>query len=142
MKVLVDTNVWLDLLIYREAHFAFSKGAIMACIEDNLPLFTAATSLKDIFYLIDRSLGNKEAYAAIEAILEISNIATIDELVCREALQHERPDYEDGIIAAAALTEKASCILTRDTKAFCNLDIPSQTPKEFLEAQGYTEIDW
>lgn len=142
MKVFVDTNVWLDLLIDREPHFVFSKGAIMACIEDDFPLFTAATSLKDIFYLIDRTLGNEEAYAAIESILEISNIATIDEIVCHKALDLERPDFKDGLIAAAALTEKADCILTRGTRAFCNLSIPSHTPEAFLKAQGYTEIDW
>lgn len=140
MKVLVDTNVWLDILAQREPFCAFSKGAIMACINDDHSVYVVATSLKDIFYLMERALGNAKAYEAIEDVLRIATVATVDELVCCSALHHERPDYEDGIIAASAIAEKADCILSRDASAFCGLDIPRYAPAEFLALLGYEEI--
>lgn len=142
MKVLVDTNVWLDVLAHREPFCTESKAALMACIEDDHSIHIAATSLKDIFYLLDKALGNQEAYEAVKSIFEIADIVPIDEFVCKTALHHERPDFEDGLIAAAALAERIDLILSRDRDAFQNLDIPCLAPAEFLAQEGYEEIDF
>lgn len=48
MKVLVDTNVWLDLILHRAPFEEDSKGCLMACVEESVDLCVAATSLKDI----------------------------------------------------------------------------------------------
>ena len=50
-KVMVDTNVWVDIVLNRPDFVEESKGALMACLEDGDKILVAATSLKDIFYL-------------------------------------------------------------------------------------------
>lgn len=140
MRVLADTNVWLDVLTDREPFCFNSKGAIMVCINENIDISVVGTSLKDIFFLVDKAYGHEKAYAAVESILEIADVASVDGIVCKNALELERPDYEDGLIAAAALADKVDLILTRDTNAFKEFDIPKLTPQDFIETQGYEEI--
>ncbi len=108
MKVLVDTNVWLDLILHRTPFEEDSKGCLMACVEESVDLCVAATSLKDIFYIASKCLDTSRAYEAVRLVLEISNAASVDDLVCRKkALELEKPDYEDGIIAAAAFRRQS-----------------------------------
>ncbi len=142
MKVLIDTNVWLDVITGRKPFYYLSKAVILACINDEVDMKVAATSIKDIFYLVARNLDASSAYEAVETILSIANIASVDRLICSQALDLERPDYEDGIIAAVALTENIDCIISRDTKAFQSAAITKYSPAEFLQAQEYEEIEF
>ena len=61
--------------------------------------------------------------------------------ICRRQLVEplERPDYEDGIIAAAAEIEQIECIVTRDDDAFRDLGIHCVSPLEFIKERG-TEV--
>lgn len=137
MKVLVDTNVWLDLILHRAPFEEDSKGCLMACVEESVGLCVAATSLKDVFYITSKCLDADRAYEAVRLVLEISNAANVDDLVCRNALELEKPDYEDGIIAAAAVADKVDAIVSRDIDAFSTLPASRFTPTELLEHLGY-----
>lgn len=140
MKALFDTNIWLDVLLDRKPYAAMSNASIAACINDEVDICLAATSLRDIFYFVRKAAGADYAYEAIEATLQIANIFAADQLICSKALGLERPDYEDGLIAAMAITEGAHCIVSRDDAAFNELDLPKYTPEEFLDSQGYKQI--
>lgn len=137
MKILVDTNVWLDLILHRAPFEEDSKGCLMACVEESVDLCVAATSLKDIFYITSKCLDTNRAYEAVRLVLEISSAASVDDLVCRKALELEKPDYEDGIIAAAAVADKVDAIVSRDVDAFSTLPVSRFTPTELLEHLGY-----
>jgi len=46
------------------------------------------------------------------------------------------PDFEDAIIAATALREKADYIITRNAKDYSKSPVPAVTPDEFLALKG------
>ena len=140
-RTYIDTNIWLDVLLDRPLFVEESKSALAACIDCGIELLYAATSLKDIFYLAERSAGPDSAYKAIDVVLGLSRIAQIDSDICSQARRLERPDYEDGIIAASALAEQVDAIISRDEHAFNNLEMPKYTPLEFIELLGYEVID-
>lgn len=52
----------------------------------------------------------------------------------------EHSDYEDGIIAACAIVDKADAAITRDTKAFSGQSFLSFSPEQFVKALGYEDI--
>lgn len=141
MKVLFDTNIWLDTILDRKPYATMSHASIAACINDEVDICIAAASLKDIFYMVRKEAGIDQAYQAVEAILQIADVLAADQLICDKALWLERPDYEDGLIAAMAITEGAHCIVSRDAAAFNDLDVPKYSPEKFLEAQGYNPIE-
>ena len=141
MKILIDTNVWLDVALGREGFSEHSFTALCECIDSNDEAFIAATSLKDVFYIVSRIAGSNAAYRAVDQILEIANAATIDDAICRNALALERPDYEDGLIAASIQAESIDVVITRDKTAFHELGIPVCTPSDFISQRGYELID-
>ena len=139
-KVMVDTNVWVDIVLNRPDFVEESKGALMACLEDGDKILVAATSLKGIFYFAERSAGADAAYRAVELVLDIATPAQVDALVCRNALALERPYYEDGIVAACMTAERADAIVTRDEGSFNALDVPKYSPREFIADRGFEPI--
>lgn len=139
-KVMIDTNVWVDVVLNRPQFVGESKGAIMACLEEGDDLLVAATSLKDVYCFAVKSAGSEAGYKAVQLILEIAQAAQVDGVVCRNALALERPDYEDGIVAACLLAEGADAIVTRDEKSFDGLGVAKYSPHELLAARGYEAV--
>ena len=140
-KVMVDTNIWVDVVLNRPDFVEESKGALMACVEEGDEVLVAATSLKDIFYFAERSAGADAAYRAVELVLDIATPAQVDALVCRSALALERPDYEDGIVAACMSAEQADAIVTRDAGSFNELAVPKYSPGDLIASRGFGSIN-
>lgn len=139
MKVLFDTNVWLDIILGREGLLEASLAALYDCIDEGDDLCVAATSLKDVFFLVERLEGAEAAYESVERMLQLARPLAVDDAVCRRALLLERSDYEDGIVAAAAEAEQIECIVTRDEEAFHGLGVHRVSPLDFIKERG-TEI--
>ncbi len=139
-KVMIDTNVWVDVILNRPDFVEDSRGALMICLEEGDEVMIAATSLKDIFYFAAKSAGTDAGYRAVELILDIAELAQVDGVVCREALSLERPDYEDGIVSACIAAERADAIVSRDANSFSALDVPKYSPAGFAEARGFARV--
>ena len=140
-KVMVDTNVWVDVVLNRPQFAEASRGVLMACIEEGDELLIAATSLKDVFYFAAKSAGAEAGYRAVELILQIATPAQVDGAVCKQALTLERPDYEDGIVSECIQAESVNELITRDKGLFNDLSATKLTPSEFLSARGFESID-
>lgn len=138
-SVLVDTNVWVDIVLKRPAFYETSLGAVMACVEDGMRIVVVGTSVKDVFYWAERSAGSAAAYRSLDMLFSIAEVAAVDGLVCKRALSLEKPDYEDGIVAACAQLEHVDAILSRDASAFSELEIPKFEPRELLVHLGYED---
>lgn len=55
MKILVDTNVIIDILCKREPFFEDSYNALNKCI-DNHTIIVSASAITDIFYIAKNTL--------------------------------------------------------------------------------------
>lgn len=140
-SVLIDTDVWVDIALKRPAFFEASMGAVMACIEEGVRIAVVGTSVKDVFYWAEKSAGSSAGYRALAMLFDIAEVAAVDDLVCKRALLLEKPDYEDGIVAACAEVEHVDAIVSRDVSAFGDLPIPKFEPQELIAHLGYQEID-
>ena len=137
MEAAFDTNVWLDIILSREGFWEASCAALYDCIDEDDDLCVVATSLKDVFFLVERLKSADAAYESVERMLELARPIAVDEAVCRRALPLERPDYEDGLIAAAAEIEQIECIVTRDDGAFRDLGIRRMSPLRVHQRAWY-----
>ena len=140
MKALVDTNVWLDLALDRSPFADDAEGAVGICLLDNIEMVVAATSVKDVFYLVSKLTNAEKAYDAVRRILEVATIGSVDRPVCESALSLERPNFGDGIVAAVALAEQCDVIISRDDSAFGSLPARRLSPAEFIKDRGYESL--
>lgn len=132
MKILVDTNVVLDLLLDRSP-FADSAAKVFSLAENSeVEAALCATTLTTIDYLLTRSLPRDTAKKALSRLLELFEIAPVNRSVIEEALQSRMTDFEDAVLSYAASLVGAKVIVTRNTKDFRHSPVNALDPAEFL----------
>lgn len=128
-RVLVDTNVVLDVLLDRQPHVEGS-AAVWAAIETgSCEGLLAAHAVTTIHYLIQKELGAAKAKRTLTAILKVFGVATVDGPVILDALDLILSDFEDAVTAAAAKLAGCDYIVTRDPKGFRGSPIRQLTPE-------------
>lgn len=117
-RLLVDTDVVLDVLLDRQPH-AEASGAIWASVETGRSEgLLAAHAITTIHYLAQRELGAVKARQLMGLILRVFRVAPVDGGVIEAALRLPLVDFEDAVTAAAALASSCQYIVTRDPKGF------------------------
>ena len=134
MKVLIDTNVMLDILQRREPFYQLSYGAVRKAIEMETECLFSSSAVTDIFYVLRRALGS--TLIAKQKIEELSLLVCFTDVLgldIRTALLRNMGDFEDAVIDAVAQRSGADFILTRNVKDFKNSKVPAILPSDFLD---------
>ena len=132
MKILLDTNVVLDVLLAREP-FVLHAREIMALVEQKeVQGYICATSVTTIHYLMQRSTDKTQADSLIVTLLELFNVASVTKSTLYDASVNNGIDYEDSVIYTAAKDTEIDMIITRDNKGFKNASVSVLSPEEFL----------
>ena len=131
-RILLDTNIVLDVLLDRPPHVDASAAA-WAAVESGVSQgMLAAHAVTTIHYLIRKEMGNAKAARTISAILRVFGVAAVDGVVIQEALQLPISDFEDAVTAAAARLAGCECIVTRDPKGFRGSPVRPLTPEAVM----------
>jgi predicted nucleic acid-binding protein len=117
-KVLVDTNIVLDVLLDRHPHVGGSVKVWAAIESGSAQGLLAAHAVTTIHYLVRKQLGIARAKRTISAMLRVFGVATVDAAVIQLALELPLSDFEDAVTAAAAQFAGCDYIVTRDPKGF------------------------
>ena len=137
MRMMIDTNIILDVLIRRAEFYEYSKAVLKLCEKREIEGFISASAVTDIFYITRRALGSVEdTYRVMNSILNIVRILTVTNEDVIKAFQVKARDFEDCLMATCALSNKCDGIITRNKKDFETFGIEVHRPDEFLDALG------
>ena len=133
MRILLDTNIVLDVLLNREPFVgdscrlweAADEGAFDACI--------SSFSLPTIHYICQRHAGPAAANHAVDACLEAFEVAALYRECVLAARGMSGDDFEDNLQIACAMTDFMQGVVTRNPRDFMNAPIRVYTPAELLE---------
>ncbi len=101
-KLLVDTNVVLDVLLDRRPH-ADGSAAVWARVETGRASgLLAAHAVTTIYYMIRKERGAARAQRAISGLLRVFGVAAVDGSVLLDAMQLSCGDFEDAVTASTA----------------------------------------
>lgn len=133
MWILVDTNIFLDYLLSRGEQAVVAKEFFYNCRKTQSKTFIAATSLKDIDYVMHRYLHDKnEAKKAVRDVYSlVSKVISITADDAIESIYSDMNDYEDSLLVEAAKREMINLIVTNNVKDFKSSHFPVLSPKEF-----------
>lgn len=132
MKLLLDTNVLLDLLLERQPFLDRMQPILQAIDLGRIKGFVTASSLTDIYYIIRRHTKNRQrAEVAIRQVLATFQLCTIDRSVIESALNLELDDFEDAVQESSAILSELDGIVTRDVAGFSGLTIPIRSPEDW-----------
>lgn len=133
MKILLDTNIVLDLLLEREP-FCYDSKAIFELIESNkIKGYLCATTITTIYYLISKNIGKSQADNIIKQLLQLFNIADVNKNILLKSLDNNGKDFEDSVIYTSAEFFEIDTIITRDKRGFKKSNIKINEPNEFLK---------
>ena len=133
MKVLLDTNIILDVLTAREPFLKASSTILKLCGRQ-ITGYIATSQTTDIFYILCREgIKSHQAKAIIHSLLENTKMLDVISTDVNSALKSEMIDYEDALLVYNAKRNKMDCIITRNKKDFGNAPLSTYTPEEFLE---------
>lgn len=138
-KLMLDTNIVLDMAMRdRPDHYA----ALELLDEIEMKEATAclcATSLKDIYYVLTKYMGERDARQYVRALLAVIELYPVDAQICYQALCSNEPDFEDGIVRACAENAKATYLISRDSSAFEVSPIKRMSAEGYLRFKGHWE---
>ncbi len=136
MRVLLDTNVVLDLLLGREP-FARDAATVVSLVErSRVEGLLCATTVTTIHYLLTRHLPADAARESVRNLLKLFTIAPVNRAVLEEAQRSKICDFEDAVIVSAARLAGADLILTRNQRDFRRAGMPVLGPDEWLAGRS------
>lgn len=132
MKVLFDTNVLLDFALARKpfAEASLRAWSTVSCSGEKPCL--APHSLATFYYMVRQSRGNETATQSVNDLLDTGRVVGFDAETADLSRSLGFKDFEDAMVAAAAVQADAELILTRNGTDFRNSPIPFRTPEGFL----------
>lgn len=132
MRILVDTNVVLDLLLARKP-FVSDAARIFTMVErGSVEGVLCATTFTTIDYLLGQSLSEFEAREAVRKLLSLFEVAPVNRVVLAAAIESSMRDFEDAILAQSANHSGIERIVTRNTSDFSQSPVIAIDPPEFL----------
>ena len=133
MRILVDTNVALDVYLKREPFANESLKAMQKASKSGNSVFFSCSAITDFYYLSKKNLNGKEQ--ALEFVINLTNhvrLAEVNKKIIYSSFASPIKDYEDAVIDEVANSINADYILTRNKKDFEHSKVKAITPKEFL----------
>ena len=132
MRVIVDTNVVLDVLLERKP---FANAAVeVFCLaeESRIEAFLCATTITTLDYLLNQSLSTHKARNALRRLISLFEIALVNRPVIERALASKISDFENAVLDEAGQMAGVDSIVTRNTKDFAGSALKVFDPNEFL----------
>ena len=134
MRLMIDTNIILDVLLRRDEYFENSKEVLKLCEERKCEGMVSASAITDIFYITRKALGSvEETYRVLDAILNIVKVLTVTNTDVLQAFQARAKDFEDCLMATCAKSNQCNGIVTRNKKDFINFGITLYSPEEMVK---------
>ena len=133
MKILIDTNVILDVLCSREKFLEDSSKIWKLCEVKKLDGYVSALSIPNIVYILRKELTPEKTQQIIDQIFIVFNIIDLKAEDLKEAAAMKPSDYEDALQMICASRIKADFTITRNINDFMESKITAIKPSELLE---------
>ncbi len=130
MKILVDANVFIDVVFLRQGWL--HSLAVVGMVENGLAEgYVAAHTSVVIWFVARRRLG--ELHARVRCLPRTFKVVALTESILRDAIGHAGPELEDNIQIVSAQTEGVDYIVTRNLRHFRSSSVPVVTPDDFVK---------
>lgn len=134
MKILVDTNIILDVLLKREPHNRAAQVIMTKCAEREITGYLAAHSILNIFYVLRKEYSQAERRKFIRNLCEIFRISDLNAEKIMLAIDNEQfSDFEDCLQEECAVAETVDYIVTRNPADFKQSRVKVVEPDEFMK---------
>ena len=134
MKLLIDTNVVLDVLLRREPFFRTAAEVLNLTQRDEVREYVSASAITDIYYIANKQMKDRDAVRdLLKRLLMIVSVAAVSEREIQNALNLAWGDFEDSVQYSVALLNEMDGIVTRNPSDYQEANIRIWLPEQALE---------
>ena len=134
MKLLIDTNVVLDVLLRREPFFRTAAEVLSLTQRDEVREYVSASAITDIYYIANKQMKDRDAVRDLQKrLLMVVSVAAVSEREIQNALNLAWGDFEDSVQYSVALLNKMDGIVTRNPSDYQETNMRIWLPEQALE---------
>ncbi len=138
MRILIDTNVILDIFLDREP-FVNDAGLIWkAHEEERLTAYVSAITPVNLFYIARKLQGREIAAQAVHKLIGTLPVTMVNQSILESALVLGFKDFEDAVQHASAEAHGLDAIITRNIEDFAKARLEVLASDDFIKK--YHEI--
>jgi len=135
MKVLIDTNIVLDVLLNRKPFVEDAVKTFKQAEKGEIDAYITANSVTDLVYILRKTYKLNEIKTHLKEMLQFIKIAGINPSMINSALDNEAPDFEDAVMMECARQSGMGLIITRNKADFKNSDVPCISLVDWIKQQ-------
>lgn len=133
MKLLIDTNVVLDVLLRREPFSTAAAEVLNLTQRNDVREYVSASAITDIYYIANRQMKDRAAARELlKQLLKVVSVAAVSEQEIRNALSLAWTDFEDSVQYSVALLNEMDGIVTRNPSDYQEANIQIWLPEQVL----------
>lgn len=134
MKLLIDTNVVLDVLLRREPFFRTAAEVLNLTQRDDVREYVSASAITDIYYIANKQMKDRDDVRdLLKRLLMVVSVAAVSEREIQNALDLAWGDFEDSVQYSVALLNEMDGIVTRNPGDHQEANMRICLPEQALE---------
>jgi len=132
-KILIDTNIVIDLLAKREPYYPDAAKLFSLADKKIIRLSVSSLTFANTNYMLLKLKTPNEVKSILRKFKLLVNVLPLDDKVINLALNDtDFKDFEDGLHYFSAIENDQEIIITRNLRDFKKSKIPIMTAEQFL----------
>lgn len=132
-KLLVDTNIVIDLLAKREPFHIEAAELFSLADKKQVQLYVNSLTFANTYYILNKNTDAKTARSVLRKFKTLIIVLNIDDKIIELSLNDSNfNDFEDAIQYYSAFN--LDIILTRNFKDFKKSQLPVMTARQFINS--------
>jgi len=132
-RVLVDTNIVLDLLAKRTEFLTEAQELFTLSDKKELKLYVSSLTFANTYYILSQKMKLVNARKILRKFKVLVEVLPMDDKIIDLSLESDFKDFEDAIQYHTAIENDVNIIITRNLKDFKTAKIPVLTAKDYIE---------
>ena len=132
MKIFLDTNILMDVLLARQPFCLHAARLLELCAEGRLDGYVSAITFPTLAYILRKGHTPEYVRRKLQVLTDIVTPVDFTAALLKQAMTLPFDDLEDAMQTVCAMSCGAEAIVTRNVKDFTDSVIPAFAPENFL----------
>ena len=132
-RILVDTNIVLDLLAERKNFIVETQELFTLSDKNEVKLYVSSLTFANTYYILSQQMKMNNVRKVLRKFKILVEVLPMDDKIIDLSLESDFKDFEDAIQYYTAIENDISIIITRNLKDFKTAIIPVLTAKNYTE---------
>jgi len=134
-RILVDTNIVLDLLAKRKEFIIEAQELFTLSDKNEIKLYVSSLTFANTYYILSQKMKLNDARKILRKFKILVEVLPMDDKIIDLSLESDFKDFEDAIQYHTAIENDINIIITRNLKDFKTSRIPVLTAKNYIETR-------